>query len=379
VRTSSTTRAAMVRVERAPFVRALFAGRRAERGRSSAVFADGCARRSAAEAKAHAPGVCDETGVKASAPLDACVRCRAPREGEGEGSCEPEAQRRGHRCRRHAAMPRTVAELVQAYLEAEVDELLGRARYARSDGQSAGYRHGHDPERTVISAIGPPPIRRPRVRGTQHESKLVPKYRRRLPSIDKTIHQLWMEGLAHRDFEPTLRGLLGSEAPLSASTNRCAPNESEARSQIETLAQSLQRDIPKRQHAYGMTSIAWSRSFAFRRRAGRVCVRPIRSNRSSPRCDYELTPRDVYEPEPRRRICSSSSFNACRPAGAGSTAIALSLLKTHRPREIISTPMLRRQTKVPDDRHELSRSTNHVCHALVERTSVRMKMTACSS
>lgn len=30
--------------------------------------------------------------------------------------------------------------------------------------------------------------------------------------------QLQVEGLAHRDFEPTLRGLLGVEAPLSAST-----------------------------------------------------------------------------------------------------------------------------------------------------------------
>ena len=36
--------------------------------------------------------------------------------------------------------------------------------------------------------------------------------------IDKTLNQLWIEGLAHRDFEPTLRGLLGEEAPLSAST-----------------------------------------------------------------------------------------------------------------------------------------------------------------
>jgi len=110
-----------------------------------------------------------------------------------------------------------VAELVQAYIEVEVDERLGRLRYQRSDGRSVGFRDGHDPERTVISTIGPIPIRRPRVRGVQHESELIPKFRRRLPSIDKTIHQLWIEGLAHCEFEPTLRGLLGSEAPLSAS------------------------------------------------------------------------------------------------------------------------------------------------------------------
>ena len=111
-----------------------------------------------------------------------------------------------------------VAELVQSYLEAEVDELLGRLRYERRDGKGLGFRDGHDPERTVTASIGPIAIRRPRVRGVAHESALVPKYRRRLPSIDKTIHPLWIEGLAHRDFEPTLRGLLGAEAPLSAST-----------------------------------------------------------------------------------------------------------------------------------------------------------------
>ncbi|BDE06155.1 hypothetical protein WPS_14310 [Vulcanimicrobium alpinum] len=111
-----------------------------------------------------------------------------------------------------------VAELVQSYLEAEVDELLGRLRYERRDGKRIGFRDGHDPERMVTASIGPIAIRRPRVRGVAHESALIPKYRRRLPSIDKTIHQLWIEGLAHRDFEPTLRGLLGAEAPLSAST-----------------------------------------------------------------------------------------------------------------------------------------------------------------
>ncbi len=111
-----------------------------------------------------------------------------------------------------------VAELVQAYLEVEVDERLGRLRYERGDGRSLGFRDGHDPQRTVTSTIGPIPIRRPRVRGVEHESELIPKFRRRLPSIDKTIHQLWIEGLAHRDFEPTLRGLLGADAPLSAST-----------------------------------------------------------------------------------------------------------------------------------------------------------------
>jgi len=54
-----------------------------------------------------------------------------------------------------------------------------------------------DPERTVTSSVGPLAIRRPRVRRVAHESTLIPKFRRRLSSIDKTIHQLWIEGLGN--------------------------------------------------------------------------------------------------------------------------------------------------------------------------------------
>lgn len=111
-----------------------------------------------------------------------------------------------------------VSEVVQAYLEAEVDELLQRARYERAEGRSVGYRDGHDPARTITTGAGAISIERPRVRGIKHKSAIIPPYRRRLPSVDKTMHRLWVEGLAHRDFEPALRALLGESAPLSPST-----------------------------------------------------------------------------------------------------------------------------------------------------------------
>jgi len=112
---------------------------------------------------------------------------------------------------------RKVGELIQAALEAEVDEALQRLRYERSS-TAIGYRDGHDPERSIVTGTGSVAFRRPRVRGAEFKSQLIPPYRRRLPTIDKTLNQLWIEGLAHRDFEPTLRGLLGQEAPLSPST-----------------------------------------------------------------------------------------------------------------------------------------------------------------
>lgn len=112
-----------------------------------------------------------------------------------------------------------VGEVVQAYIDAEVNELLERVRYERrSADQPKAYRDGYDPERTIITGAGAIPVRRPRVRGVAFESAVLPKYQRRTETVDRTLHKLWLEGLAHRDFEPALRALLGEEAALSAST-----------------------------------------------------------------------------------------------------------------------------------------------------------------
>jgi len=111
-----------------------------------------------------------------------------------------------------------IAELVQAYLESEVDELIQRKRYERAaKGEPPIYRNGHDPERGITTGAGTIAIRRPRLRGATYESAVIPKHQRRLPSLDRAFHQLWLEGLSQRDFEPALRALLGTEAPLSAS------------------------------------------------------------------------------------------------------------------------------------------------------------------
>ena len=112
-----------------------------------------------------------------------------------------------------------IGEVLQAYLDSEADELVQRARYARAaGGMPTLYRNGHDPERSVITGAGAISIRRPRLRGAPFESAVLPKHARRLPSLDRTFHKLWLEGLSQRDFEPALRALLGESAPLSAST-----------------------------------------------------------------------------------------------------------------------------------------------------------------
>ena len=112
-----------------------------------------------------------------------------------------------------------IGEIIQAVLEAEVDEFLGRLK-GEHRGESSGHRDGHEEARTVTYGSHPITIQRPRVRQTQEPftSQVLPPYRRRFADIDKTLHELWIQGLSTRDFEPSLRGLLGEETPLSPST-----------------------------------------------------------------------------------------------------------------------------------------------------------------
>lgn len=112
-----------------------------------------------------------------------------------------------------------ISEVLQAVLEAEVDEFLGRIRGERAEGRS-GYRDGYEEERTVTYGSQPIRVRRPRMRQSAEpfKSNVLPPYRRRFEIVDKTLHELWIQGLSTRDFEPSLRALLGQETALSPST-----------------------------------------------------------------------------------------------------------------------------------------------------------------
>lgn len=104
-------------------------------------------------------------------------------------------------------------------LNAEVDEALERLRYQRRcDSAKSGYRDGYDRPRTVTSNRGPIDFRRPRVREATFSSVILPRHKRRLQDVDESLTDLWLDGLATRSFEGTLRAFLGAEAPLSAAT-----------------------------------------------------------------------------------------------------------------------------------------------------------------
>jgi len=115
-----------------------------------------------------------------------------------------------------------VQEFIQSILEEEVTELLGRKKSERHkavDG-SLGYRNGYGKERKLTLGCGTITLRRPRVRGLleRFESRVLPLFARRAKGVSKLIPQLYLHGLALGDFDLALRGLLGENAPVSAST-----------------------------------------------------------------------------------------------------------------------------------------------------------------
>lgn len=115
-----------------------------------------------------------------------------------------------------------VREFIQSLLEDEVTELLGRGKSERHevlDGPPA-YRNGYGKRRRLTLGCGTITVRRPRVRGVaeRFKSRILPLFVRRTKEVNQLLPQLYLHGLAQGDFDLALRGLLGEESPISAST-----------------------------------------------------------------------------------------------------------------------------------------------------------------
>lgn len=121
------------------------------------------------------------------------------------------------------------ALLAQA-IEAEVAAFLDQHADLKTDeGHRRIVRHGHLPEREVMTGIGAVTVRQPRVRDRQADRhdpgrvrftpSILPPYARRSKSIETLLPILYLKGISTGDFGEALAALLGPDAPgLSAST-----------------------------------------------------------------------------------------------------------------------------------------------------------------
>jgi putative transposase len=114
-------------------------------------------------------------------------------------------------------------KMLQAAIEQEVEDYL-KAHHGQltAEGWASVVRNGHLPERQLITGIGPIPVCQPRVRhrnGQRFSSAILPKYLRRVPSIDNLIPALYLKGVSTGDFSEALAAILGEKASGLSATD----------------------------------------------------------------------------------------------------------------------------------------------------------------
>ena len=112
--------------------------------------------------------------------------------------------------------------LMQAALEAEVTEFLGRDRYQRAaacEGARPGSRNGYR-EVTVKTTAGPVALSRPKLRGASEAfaSRLFGSHVTKTNALESLVIASFIRGLSVRDVEATLAEALGDQAAVSKST-----------------------------------------------------------------------------------------------------------------------------------------------------------------
>ena len=110
-------------------------------------------------------------------------------------------------------------KMLQQALEYEIQEHLEKYQYLTDgNGRKIVVRNGYMPEREILTGLGSLNVKQPRVRtrgfnsrsSTEpFSSKILPRYLRRVPSIDNLVPVLYLKGISTNDFPTALSSILG--------------------------------------------------------------------------------------------------------------------------------------------------------------------------
>ncbi|AZV56781.1 IS256 family transposase [Clostridium sp. AWRP] len=110
---------------------------------------------------------------------------------------------------RNGLLQRLLKDVIQNMLEAEMEELLGREKYQRSeDSENKNYRNGYS-KKSIRSSVGDVNLDIPRDRKADFEPKVVKKYETVCNELDKKIIGLYARGMSTRDIQSELEELYG--------------------------------------------------------------------------------------------------------------------------------------------------------------------------
>jgi putative transposase len=146
--------------------------------------------------------------------------------------------------------------LLSQAIEAQAEAFLALMKGVQlPDGRDRVVRHGHAPERSVETGIGPVKVQRVKLRDRgagavgeriRFTSVILPRWSRRTRSLDALLPILYLRGVSMGDFQEALTALLGRDAPnLSPSVIARRRNDWEA-----DYGRWQRRDLSARHYVY---------------------------------------------------------------------------------------------------------------------------------
>ena len=138
-------------------------------------------------------------------------------------------------------------KLIQQAIENEVQELVDLYKNQKDEkGRRIIKKNGYLPSRQIQTGLGNITVEQPRVRGISFTSAILPKYMRRLPSIDALTPALYLKGISTGDMQEALQSILGENAKSLSATNIVRLKES-----WETEYSNWnKRDLSKKHYVY---------------------------------------------------------------------------------------------------------------------------------
>jgi len=160
--------------------------------------------------------------------------------------------------------------LLQQAIGHEVDEYIASHAHVQDErGHRMVVRNGSLPERKLVTGIGPVAVKQPRVHDRREDqefsSRILPKYMRRVPSVDALIPALYLRGISTGDFTDALEAILGPQAGGLSATNIVRLKEGWG----EEYREWTQRDLSLKHYVY-----LWADGIYFNVRlsADRPCI-----------------------------------------------------------------------------------------------------------
>lgn len=140
-------------------------------------------------------------------------------------------------------------KMLQLALENEVEEFIEKHSNLKDEnGKKVVTKNGYMPERDIVTGMGPLTIIQPRIddrnlkehcNNDRFTSNILPRYLRRIPSIDNLIPVLYLKGISTNDFPTALSAILGDGAKGLSAANIVRLKESWQKDYIEWKSRDL--------------------------------------------------------------------------------------------------------------------------------------------